>query len=178
MDSLFKRSYFALMLIIATSIGTVTAQQTGTRRVTPNNIFEALKSNAPGEGVVVINQSTELRNLVGGVSSKYRAVLGREGNTSVLQGYRIQVYNGNLSNSKAEMEKRAVQVRRLAPEYSCYTSFNAPFWRLAVGDFISQEAARNARNKLLKIMPSWFNESYIVKDRVRIVNYNPELNEY
>lgn len=160
---------------VCTSIAT--AQQP-LRKTTPNNIFEALSSNASGEGLVIINQSAELRALVGGVSSKYRAILGREGNTTLLQGYRIQVYNGNLSSSKAEMEKRAVQVRRLAPEYSCYTSFNAPFWRLAMGDFISQEAAQSARNKLVKIMPAWFKESYIVKDRVRIVNYNPELNEY
>lgn len=155
----------------------IQAQQ-AIRKTTPNNIFEALGSNNPGEGTVIINQSNELRNLVGGVSSKYRTILGREGNTTLLQGYRIQAYNGNLSNSKAEMESRAAQLRRLAPEYSCYTTYNAPFWRLVVGDFVSQDAAKNARNKLLKVMPSWFRESYVVRDKVRIINYNPELHEY
>lgn len=155
-------------------------QQTSTpvRKATPRTIFEALEGEGPGEGRVVINQSEELKKLVGGTSSRYRAVLGREGNTTLMQGYRIQVYNGNLVSSKAEMDRRAAQLRRLAPEYSCYPTYNAPFWRLVVGDFVSNTAARAARAKLLKVMPSWFQESYIVRDKVRILNYNPEQNEY
>lgn len=149
-----------------------------TRKATPRTIFEALEGEAPGEGRVVINQSAELKKLVGGISSKYKGILGREGNTTLMQGYRIQVYNGNLSSSKAEMERRAAQLRRLAPEYSCYTTYNAPFWRLVVGDFVTDAAARSARSKLLKVMPVWFKESYIVRDKVRIINYNPDLNEY
>lgn len=159
----------------------LSAQQLATpqaRKTTPRTIFEALEGEVPGEGRVVINQSEELKKLVGGTSSKYRGILGREGNTTLMQGYRIQVYNGNLVSSKAEMERRAAQVRRLAPEYSCYTTYNAPFWRLVVGDFVTDGAARTARTKLLKLMPTWFRESYIVRDKVRIVNYNPELNEY
>lgn len=148
------------------------------RKATPRTIFEALEGEAPGEGYVVINQSDELKKLVGATSARYRAILGREGNTTLMHGYRIQVYNGNLVTSKAEMDRRAAQLRRLAPEYSCYPTYNAPFWRLVVGDFVSDNAARAARAKLLKVMPAWFQESYIVRDKVRILNYNPDKNEY
>lgn len=171
-----KRGALALGLLLST-LSALYAQSEG-RRVIPRNIFEALEGDAPGEGRIVIRQSSELKALVGGVSSRYRGVLGREGNTTLLQGYRIQVYNGNLSTSKAEVERRASIFRRLAPEYSCYTTYNAPFWRLVAGDFISMEAAKTARTKLLKAMPSWFKESYIVRDKVRIINYSPEENEY
>lgn len=143
------------------------------RKVAPRNIFEALEGETPGEGSVVITQPDQVRRLVGGASSRYGAVLGREGNTSLLQGFRIQFYNSNLSGSKAEAERRASQIRALAPEYTCYITYNAPFWRLVVGDFLSTSAAREARADLLKILPSWGKDSYVVKDRVRIVNYDP-----
>lgn len=147
-------------------------------KATPRTIFEALEGEAVGEGIVVIEQSNELKRLVGGISTKYSSILGREGNTTIMHGYRIQVYNSNLAQGKAEMERRASEIRRLAPQYSCYTSYNAPFWRLVLGDFVSREAARQAQNKLSKLLPQWFKEAYVVRDKVRIINYNPELNEY
>lgn len=171
---MFHRIFLVLFLIVFSSL---TALAQG-KRATPRNIFEALEGVAPGEGVVVIEQSQALRDLVGGVSVKYRGVLGREGNTTLLQGYRIQVYNSNLASSKSEAERRAAQVRRLAPEYRPYITYNAPFWRLVVGDFVSQEAAKGARQKLSKVLPAWFKESYVVRDKVRIINYNPDINEY
>lgn len=170
-----KQSYLILSLLLV-SLFTCSWARAQAHRATPRNIFEALEGGVASEGSVVVVQSQALKELVGGVSAKYRGVLGREGNTTLLQGYRIQVYNGNLTSSKSEAERRAAQLRRLAPEYRPYITFNAPFWRLVVGDFTSQEQARAARAKLSKLMPTWFRESYIVRDKVRIVNYNPESN--
>lgn len=170
-----------LLAVLFVGIQVAEAQQqtpVAVRKAAPRTIFEALEGEGPGEGRVVINQTEDLKKLVGGTSSRYRAILGREGNTTLMQGYRIQVYNGNLVSSKAEMDRRAAQLRRLAPEYSCYPTYNAPFWRLVVGDFVSDNAARAARAKLLKLMPAWFQESYIVRDKVRILNYNPDKYEY
>ncbi len=147
------------------------------RKAIPRDIFEALEGDVPGEGRIVIKQSQAIKDLVGGVSSRFRGVVGREGNTTLVQGYRIQLYHGNLSTSKAELERRAAVFRRLAPEYNCYTSYNAPFWRLVAGDFIDSSAAQTARKKLTQIMPSWFKECYVVRDRVRIINYNQDNNE-
>lgn len=172
-----KRNILSLVALLMSSMF-IEAQQVVARKATPRTIFEALEGEAPGEGTVIINQSAELKRLVGGVSNRYKGILGREGNTTLMQGYRIQAYNGNLTSSKAEMERRAAQLRRLAPQYSCYTSYNAPFWRLVVGDFVSHEAAKVARNKMIKVMPAWFKESYIVREKVRIINYNPDKNEY
>lgn len=163
------------MVLMLVSVSLLEAQTT--HRATPRNIFEALEGEVSGEGSVVVVQSQALKELVGGVSARYRGILGKEGNTTLLHGYRIQVYNGNLSSSKSEAERRAAQVRRLAPEYRPYITYNAPFWRLVVGDFISQDQARSARAKLAKVLPTWFHESYIVKDKVRIINYNPDANE-
>lgn len=158
----------------------VCAQQTtpsATARAVPKNIFEALEGEAPGQGHVVIYQSEELRRLVGVVSGRYGAVLGREGNTSLLMGYRIQFFSGNTPSSKAEAQSRAALIRQLVPEYNCYISFNAPFWRLVVGDFLSMAQAREVRNRLLGVLPAWSKESYVIKDKVRILNYDPTADE-
>lgn len=175
MNVLHRTIIRALLCILALGCGLSVSAQT--RRAIPQSIFEALEGEVAGEGIIIIEQSTELRNLVGGVSARFRGILGREGNTTILQGFRIQVYNGNRPASKREAEHRAAQIRRLAPEYKVYITYNAPFWRLVVGDFLSNEEARDARSALLKTLPSWFRESYIVRDKVRIVNYTPDLNE-
>ncbi|MDO4692514.1 MAG: SPOR domain-containing protein [Porphyromonadaceae bacterium] len=146
-------------------------------KAVPKNIFEALEGEAPGQGHVVIYQSEELRRLVGVVSGRYGTVLGREGNTSLLMGYRIQFFSGNRPSSKAEAHSRAALIRQLVPEYNCYISFNAPFWRLVVGDFLSMSQAREVRNRLLGVLPAWSKESYVIKDKVRILNYDPSADE-
>lgn len=139
----------------------------------PRTIFEALESDVPGEGRVVVEQSDALRRLVGSVSGKYSRVLGREGNISLMMGYRIQFFNGNLPTSKSEAYAREAVIRALAPEHSCYVVFKAPFWKLVVGDFISMTEARQVRNKLTSQLPAWAKESYVVRDKVRILNYTP-----
>lgn len=144
------------------------------RWVAPRNIFEALASETPGEGAVMIIQPEQVRQLVGGVSSRYGSVLGREGNISLLQGFRIQFYNSNLPGAKAEAERRASEIKMQAPNHPCYISYNAPFWRLVVGDFLSSAEAKAVRSELLKLLPAWGRDSYVVKDKVRILNYESE----
>lgn len=167
-----------VLLLLLLSLGSFTetyAQQV--RKAIPRDIFEALEGDVPGEGRIVIKQSQEIKDLVGGVSARFRGVVGREGNTTLVQGYRIQLYHGNSSTSKAELERRAAVFRRLAPEYGCYTSYNAPFWRLVAGDFTDSETAQTARKKLAKTMPAWFKECYVVRDRVRVINHNQDNDE-
>lgn len=140
----------------------------------PLNIFEALQSEAPGQGTVLVEQSEAVRKLVGSVSGRLGSVLGREGNMTLIMGYRIQIYNGNQPNSKKQVEERAATLRMLAPEYNVYTTYRAPFWRLVIGDFRSMYEARQARTELLRILPAWGRESYVVRDRVRVSNYELE----
>lgn len=160
------------LIVILSSI--VLSEAQVRRSAVPSSIFEALEGRVPGEGIVIIEQSAELKSLVGGVSALSRGILGREGNTTLLQGYRIQVYNGNLPSSKAEAERRASMIRRIVSEHKVYINYNPPFWRLVMGDFVTGEAAKQARTRLMKLMPDWFRESYVVADKVRILNYNPE----
>lgn len=166
------RHLITLLIIVVASLlntGHSLAQQ----KATPRNIFEALEGESPGEGHITINQSEAVRKLVGNVASRYSRVLGREGNTTILMGYRIQFFNGNLPNSRVEARNRATQISLLDSGHNTYISFNAPFWRLLVGDFLTRAEANAARTKLMSILPSWAKDSYVVRDKVRILNYTP-----
>lgn len=166
------RQLLTLLVAVIVSLAS-TGYSVAQQKATPRNIFEALEGEGPGEGHVTITQSDAVRKLVGNVSSRYSRVLGREGNTTILMGYRIQFYNGNLSNSRVEARNRAMQINLLDSGHNAYISFNAPFWRLLVGDFISRSEANAARTKLISVLPAWAKDSYIVRDKVRILNYTP-----
>ena len=98
-------------------------------------------------------------------------MLARDGNYSILYGYLVQVFYSNLPNAKREAYARAEAIRRVAPTLSSYITFRAPFWRLTVGNFTSQEEARAARARLMVALPAWGRESYVVREKVRILNY-------
>lgn len=150
------------------------AEGQGQSKASPRNIFEALEGHVAGEGRISIRQSDAVRRSVGSVSRKYSAVLGREGNTSIVMGYRIQFFNGNLPNSRAEAYSRAAQIRQINPDLSYYISVNAPFWKLVVGDYTTMEAARAAQRDLVSKLPKWAKESYVVRDKVRVLNYKAD----
>ncbi|MDO4707725.1 MAG: SPOR domain-containing protein [Porphyromonadaceae bacterium] len=162
-----------LLSLSVLPLTTIWAQEGIAQRAIPRSIFEALESDVPGEGRVTVDQSDELRQLVGSVSGRYSRVLGREGNISLMMGYRIQFFNGNLPSSKAEAYAREAMIKALATEHTCYVVFKAPFWKLVVGDFTSMAEARQVRNKLVEQLPVWGKESYVVRDKVRVLNYTP-----
>lgn len=161
-----------LWALVACSAIYSASAQVAPEKSRPRNIFEALELIEPGEGLVTIIQASELRGLVGQAAApRGSGVLARDGAYSILNGYRIQLFNSNLPNAKAEAYARAETLRRVAPTLSGYITFRAPFWRLTVGNFLSQEEARSARARLLPFLPAWGKESYIVRERVRILNY-------
>ena len=121
---------------------------------------------------MTIIQDPDLRGVIGSAPApRGSSVLARDGNYSILYGYRVQVFNSNLPNAKSEAYARAEAIRRVAPTLSSYITFRAPFWRLTVGNFTSQEEARAARARLMVALPAWGRESYVVREKVRILNY-------
>ena len=161
----------ALLVTCLTFAATLSAQ-TAPEKLRPRNILEALEQINPGEGFVTIIQDPDLRGVIGSAPApRGSSVLARDGNYSILYGYRVQVFNSNLPNAKSEAYARAEAVRQVAPTLSSYITFRAPFWRLTVGNFATQEEARQARARLVTVLPAWGRESYVVREKVRILNY-------
>lgn len=71
-----------------------------------------------------------------------------------IQGYRTQVFSGNNQRkSKDEAFRKEKEIKELFPDVPTYVTYNAPFWRLRIGDFRSHEEAYHMQ-RLLEWMHS------------------------
>lgn len=84
-------------------------------------------------------------------------------------GYRVQLFSGNNARTaKASATARAEKVNMQFPEYATYVTFDAPYWRLRVGDFRSYEEATAALGRLKAAFPDFAREMRLVRDKIII----------
>lgn len=133
----------------------------------PHSIIDALQEPTPGKGRVEIKQSVAIRNLLGvrGIGTL------DDGQYIEIQGFRTQVFTGNLRNSKDEAFKKEKEINELFPNLATYVTYVAPFWRLRIGDYRSHEEAYHTMRLLMDAFPSYAKEMYIVKEDVKISLY-------
>lgn len=141
------------------------AAQTGARQ----SIFDELQTFRPGKGKVVIDQPAGIRAKVG-----YRingeVETSNDGKNYIRhQGFRIQVFSGNdHRTSKEEAFKREKEINEAIPELTTYVNFDAPFWRLRVGDFNAREDAYDTQHQLMQLFPNYRKEMYLVREEIKI----------
>ncbi len=84
-------------------------------------------------------------------------------------GYRVQLFSDNNSRT-AKNEARAKERRVMArfPQYRSYVMFKAPYWRLRVGDFKTQQEANAAAEEIKRAFPSYGKEIRVVQDRINL----------
>lgn len=100
---------------------------------------------------------------VSGVGNTETSVSG----TVKSAGYRVQVFSDNNAHSaKAEARSKAQAIQERLPQYRTYVVYQSPYWRLKVGDFLTQSEAENAADEIKKIFPSFSREVRVVKDRI------------
>lgn len=133
------------------------------------SIFDALEKSAPGEGSVVVHQSSAIRSLVG---ERMRGENVEATDSLVylkMQGFRTQVFSGNNQRaSKDEAFLKEKEIKELFPDLSTYVTYTAPFWKLRVGDFRSHEEAYRMMRILMEAFPKYGKEMYIVREEIRI----------
>lgn len=82
--------------------------------------------------------------------------------------YRIQVYSDNnrrTAKANAEYRKRIVEQR--VPELQGYVTYDAPYWRVRVGNFQSESEALAAMKMIKSKFPAFASDIRIVKVRVK-----------
>ena len=84
------------------------------------------------------------------------------------KGFRIQVFMGNDSKARAEATSKQSSIQSAFPELSTYVRYEAPNFRLLVGDFITREEANMVKQLLQKEFPQFGKEMYIVSDKIRL----------
>lgn len=77
-----------------------------------------------------------------------------------LDGYRIQLYSGSGAKAKAEAQQTKQKFSAAFPLEKVYVVYNAPFWRVRVGDF----RFRSEALPLLEQIKRQFPGSYAVRD--------------
>ena len=60
------------------------------------------------------------------------------------------------------------EIKELFPDVPTYVTYNAPFWRLRIGDFRSHEEAYHMQRLLMDAFPAYRKEMYIVREEVKI----------
>ncbi|MDR2498387.1 MAG: SPOR domain-containing protein [Tannerellaceae bacterium] len=144
--------------------------QTGARL----SIFDELQTFRQGKGKVVIDQPAGIRNKVGyRISGEIET--SNDGKSYIrYQGFRIQVFSGNdQRTSKEEAFKREKEINEALPELTTYVNFDAPFWRLRVGDFNAREEAYDTQHQLMQLFPNYKKEMYVVREEIKIPVHEP-----
>ncbi len=86
-----------------------------------------------------------------------------KGQTQV-PGWRVQVYSSN-QQSKAKMEaEHMADSLRLVIDQPVYVLSQQPFWKVRIGNFMSQEEAAAYREQLLLALPQLQGVAYVVRD--------------
>ncbi|MDR1814050.1 MAG: SPOR domain-containing protein [Tannerella sp.] len=152
------------ILLFAGGLGYVSAQSP------LFSIFDSFdKTPKSGEGKVVVHQSNALKKLVGTRIDSENIDVVNGKTFLVTQGYRVQVYSGNNQRtSRAEAFKLQTKIKELYQDIATYVTFNAPFWKLHVGNYRSFEEASLMLRDLRSTFPQIKNEIFIIEDDIRL----------
>lgn len=78
--------------------------------------------------------------------------------------FRIEVYSDNSRNAKAKATAKRQYMQNRFPLYPTKLAFDAPFWRVRVGEFKSRADAESALAEIRKAFPSYGTYIRIVHD--------------
>ena len=167
-----KRIFFAL--IVTLSVFTMAYAEN-------NNV--KIEENLNRSDSVAISQVRKVADIiqelaVPDMESKVRIVISQNEEVNALvqqqvvgmvNGYRVQIFssnNGQKARNKAFEIKTDIVKKH--PNIEIYVTFNAPFWRVRLGNCLTKDAAQELRLWIIKEFPMYASETYIVPDVVVI----------
>lgn len=151
---------FALLIINSAS-----AQEQLTLKLGENDIYTP-ENNANATGTVYIIQDSKLNDLV----SK-NVYLNEK--LKYTPGYRLQVFFSSDRSARQESEKIKKKLKVTNPDLAVYIEYNAPFWKVKLGDFKTENEALRLRKKLMDDFPN----SWVINEMVKKHNSLPNEEE-
>lgn len=136
------------------------------------SIINDLNTSKSGQGKVRVLQDESIDGLLGNyfVIDSTSVTNRFTDNSSYVRtkGYKIQVFSGNnQAKSKIEAQEKYTAVKEAFPEYEAVITYNEPFWRVRVGNFITRDGADIVLKELRKKFPSFGKEMTIVEDMIK-----------
>ena len=158
-----KRKDFMFFIALLMIVGFLRAQQNPDSK--RDNIFEALSTaDSTTHATVKIHQDKRIEQLL---ANRKNPNSSQDQATS--NGYRVQIFSSNVQRTaKNEAFKIESQIREAFPDQTVYVNYSSPFWKVRVGDFISQSQAQLVRAKLIEAFPAMKSEIYIVREQIII----------
>lgn len=135
------------------------------------SIVDKINKVEPGKGSVKIIQDDKITERIGRPAAKAVNTSESSAESRYIQmsGWRIQVFVGNNQRvSKNEAFRKETDLKSTFPELSTYVKYNAPFWRLRVGDFQTYQDAQNMLVQLRHNFPAFGREMSIVKEKIQV----------
>lgn len=118
-------------------------------------IFQDINSSKPGWGKITIIQDSKIEGWIGKHIEINQKAKG-------FPGYRVQVYFGSGSDAKSIANKIRSELNNQYKDWSSYLSYEAPYFKVRIGDFRN----RNEAYKAFKIIQSNYPGAFIVEDLI------------
>lgn len=150
--------YLSFISILFIYVNSVCAQETeDDTTFFPSDIYIQLLEKDTG-GTMKLEQEPEL----GVLTEKSIRINEKEG----LSGFRIQIYSGSEQNAREKLSLIIQEFQESFPEFNAeliYTEYQAPYFKLRVGDFRNKNEAYEWFHQIRKKFPN----SYIVKSKIK-----------
>jgi len=133
------------------------------------NIIIDLETSKVGEGTIHITCDPKIIELLGTPAVSPRpseSVQGNENTTVKTTGYRIQIYMDNSPKARNEVSRIQSLFNGTFPNVGTYVSYNAPNWRVLVGDFRTKEEAETFKQNIQNSLPELGREMYTVPSKI------------
>lgn len=122
-------------------------------------------NSLPDKNVKVVQPAKMAERLQLGSYTVEKFMEENESHSSI--GYRVQVFaDANSRTARREAISKRNNIIGAFPGISTYLFYDAPAWRLRVGDFKTREEAVDFKAKIAEIFPSYSRELIIVRDRI------------
>lgn len=134
--------------------------------VIKSSIIDELNSPKLMQGKVRVMQDESIKNIVAVYNPNDTIAIdwGTVNHVKV-NGFKIQVFSGNNQRqSKDEAQSKAGMVRSAYPNQEVTVSYNPPFWRVRVGNFLTRSDAEEVLSEMKKTFPSFGREMYIIEN--------------
>lgn len=145
------RLVIIFVLVFVTS--SLMSQLPGSSGYNNSDIFDEIEQPEEGKGVIEIDQSARMKDLV-------LTHIKMNKRTRGIEGFRVQLYSGGGNKARQEAIEAKGKVLSELPDEDISVEYSAPFWRVRVGSFRHKHEALPLLNQLKDVFPS----CYIVRD--------------
>lgn len=131
--------------------------------------------NVISDGNITVSMSNSMYDIVAQDTSSIvmppldSESLPRERHVVHKAGYRIQVFSdNNQRTAKNQAQNIATMIGEEYPSFGLYLTYKAPYWRLRVGDFLTEEEARETMSEMRRKFPSLSGDMRVVRERIKV----------